>query len=149
MSFLPSPFNGLILSANTTLIESDATITTYDDGEKIGREISLPNQSDITGNIVLGYEQGPWMARLAANYKSEYLLEVNDISDAQKDVYQAEQTQLDFSMSYKVMGNMKLSFDVANLTDEPYYTYVKSEKYNAQYEEYGTRYRLGLTISDF
>ena len=149
MAFLPSPFNGLILSANTTLIESDATITTFDDGEQIGRDISLPNQSDVTGNIVLGYEHGPWMARIAANYKSEYLLEVNDISDANKDAYQAEQTQFDFSMSYKIMDNMKLSFDVANLTDEPYYTYVKSEKYNAQYEEYGTRYRLGLTLSDF
>ncbi|MFT5593410.1 MAG: TonB-dependent receptor [Oceanicoccus sp.] len=149
LDFLPAPFNSLLFSANTTLIESDASIESYDDGELVSRDISLPNQSDITGNMILGYEQGPWMLRLAANYKSEYLLEVNDINSADHDVYQAEQTQWDFSMSYKVMDNMKVSFDVANLTDEPYYTYVKSEKYNAQYEEYGTRYRLGLTLSEF
>lgn len=149
MSFLPSPFNHLIFSANATLIDSEATISTYDDGELVEREISLPNQSDTTGNLILGYEQGPWTVRIAANYKSDYLLEVNDITDEKYDVHQAAQTQWDFSMSYAILKNMKVSFDVANLTDEPYYTYVNKEPYNAQYEEYGTRYRLGLTISEF
>ena len=149
MEWLPYPLNGLLFSANATLIESDATITSYDDGEQISRDISLPNQSDVTGNLVLGYEQGPWMVRLAANYKSEYLLEVEDISSDQHDIHQDAQTQLDFSMSYKILDNMKVSLDVANLTDEPYYTYVNKSSYNAQYEEYGTRYRLGLTLSEF
>jgi TonB-dependent receptor len=149
MEFLPYPFNGILFSANATLIESDATISSYDGGTFVSRDISLPNQSDVTGNMILGYEQGPWMLRLAANYKSEYLLEVEDITSDQHDIYQASQTQWDLSMSYKVMSNVKVSFDIANLTDEPYYTYVNKESYNAQYEEYGTRYRLGLAISEF
>lgn len=149
MAFLPSPFNGLIFSANTTLIESDANISTYDDGSLVKRSISLPNQSDISGNIILGYEQGPWNMRLAANYKSKYLLEVEDITDDNFDVYQAAQTQWDFSMGYAFMNNLKLTFDIANITNEPYYTYVKAQRYNAQYEEYGTSYRLGLTLTQF
>lgn len=149
MSFLPSPFDGLLFSANVSLIDSDATISTYDGGTLIERDISLPNQSDTTGNMIIGYEQGPWMVRLAANYKSEYLLEVNDISAKEYDVYQSAQTQWDFSMAYNILDNLKVSFDVANLTDEPYYNYVNKESYNAQYEEYGTRYRLGLTLNNF
>ncbi|GAA6134137.1 TonB-dependent receptor [Oceaniserpentilla sp. 4NH20-0058] len=149
MAFLPYPLNGLLISANASFIESDALISTYDDGDLVEREISLPNQSDVTGNFIVGYEQGQWMLRIAANYKSEYLLEVNDITTHLYDVYQAAQTQLDFSMSYNILDNMKVSFDIANLTDEPYYTYVNSEAYNSQYEDYGTRYRLGLTISQF
>jgi TonB-dependent receptor len=149
MSMLPAPFNGLLISTNATISSSDARISSYDDGEKISREISMPNQSDLTGNFVVGYEYSALMLRLAANYKSEYLLEVDDINDKKSDVYQAAQTQLDFSASYKIQENLKVNFEIANLTDEPYYTYSNNENYNNQYEDYGPTYRLGLSFSNF
>jgi len=109
----------------------------------------MPNQSDITGNVVLGYEKGDLMLRLAANYKSEYLLEVQDVKEASEDIYQGEQTQLDFSAAYNITEQLKLNFEVANLTDEPYYAYQNKEQYNAQYEDYGPTYRLGITYANF
>lgn len=38
--------------------------------------------------------------RLAANYKSEYLLEVGDIADARGDQFVDAQTQFDLSARY-------------------------------------------------
>lgn len=149
LSMLPSPLDGLLVSANVTISESDAEITSYQDGQKVSREIALPNQSDMTGNVILGYEKYDVTLRLAANYKSEYLLEVGDLTDKKKDVYQDEQTQLDFSAAYQFMDNLKATFEVANITDEAYYTYVNKERYNAQFEDYGPTYKLGVTYSNF
>ena len=36
-----------------------------------------------------------------------------------------------------------------NLTDESYYVYTGNRRYNAQYEEYGPTYSLGLTFTHF
>ena len=138
---LPEPFNNFLLSANMAYSESDADIGS--------RSIALPNQSDVTGNLIFGYQQNRLMMRLAANYKSKYLLEVNDLVDLSEDVYQAAQTQWDFSAAYGITDSLKVKFEIANLTDEPYYTYQNNKDLNAQYEEYGPTYRLGLSYTNF
>lgn len=149
LNMLPAPFNGLMLSTNATFSESNARINSFDEGESISRDITMPNQSDLTGNFIIGFEHNALMLRLAANYKSEYLLEVDDITDKRKDVYQSAQTQLDFSANYAIQENLKVNFEVANITDEPYYTYSNQEKYNAQFEDYGQTYRIGVSYSNF
>jgi TonB-dependent receptor len=148
---LPAPFNGLLLSANATFSDSDATLAYYDEdaGGVVSRDSAMPSQSDTTGNLSIGYDASRFSMRLAANYKSEYLLEVQDVSDAVQDVYVDEQTQLDFSARYYLTEGMQLYFEAANLTDEPYYAYVNEASYNAQYETYGLTYKLGLTITNF
>lgn len=152
LEMLPAPFDGLLLSANVTYSDSEAEITSYGEGAAgiaSKRSIDLPNQSDITGNLVVGYEKDGLMLRLATNYKSEYLLEVNDLTSADGDIYQASQTQLDFSAAYDINEQVKVNFEISNITDEPYYTYQNKEKYNAQYEDYGPTYRLGVTFTSF
>lgn len=149
LTMLPAPFDGLLISANVTVSESDAEMSTYKDGERVKRDIVLPNQSDVTGNFIVGYEKHDLTLRLATNYKSKYLLEVGDLADKRYDVYQDEQTQLDFSAGYRFLENFKTTFEVANITDEPYYTYVNNERYNAQYEDYGPTYKVGISYSNF
>jgi len=146
---LPAPFNGLLIAANAAVSESDAEISSYVDGDIVKRDIQLPNQSDVTGNFILGYENEKLSMRIAANYKSEYLLEVGNISNKTADIYQSSQTQIDFNATYELLNNLKVNFEVANITDEPYYAYVNKEQYNAQYEDYGPTYRLGFTYSSF
>ena len=146
---LPSPFDGVLVGANVTVSESNARIKTYDDGERVQRDIALPNHSDVTGNLMLGYDKQGLQLRLAANYKSDYLLSVGDLTDKQQDVYQQAQTQWDFSAGYHVTEQFKTTFEVSNLTDAPYYTYVNESRYNAQYEDYGPTYKLGISYSNF
>ncbi|MFZ5483624.1 MAG: TonB-dependent receptor [Pseudomonadota bacterium] len=146
---LPSPWNGLLVSANATFTDSEARIAGYSDGEPVARDIPLPSQSDLTLNLTLGYEQGPWSLRLAANHKSKYLLEVADLDDADTDLYVDGQTQYDFAAHYKVNKRMRVTFEALNLSDEHYYVYAGKESLNAQYESYGRTYKLTLKVSDF
>ncbi|MDR5171757.1 TonB-dependent receptor [Methylobacillus flagellatus] len=146
---LPAPWNGLLLSANATFVSSDAKIDGYSDGVLASRKISLPSQSDRTMNLMVGYERGPLNMRLAANYKSKYLLEVNDIADSRSDQYVDAQTQYDFSARYNIAKQAQIVFEVLNLTDEKYYVYTGSRSLNAQYESYGRTYRLSMKIATF
>ena len=148
---LPAPWNGLLVGANATYVDSNSTITNYDEdsGEYIARDLPLPSQSDTSANFTLGYESEKLSMRLSANYKSKYLLEVTEPLDADYDTYVDAQTQLDFSISYYVTDSVKIYIDALNLTDEPYYTYVKDSNYNSQYETYGQTFKLGVTLTKF
>jgi TonB-dependent receptor len=144
MRMLPAPWNGLLLGANATFTRSDATISGDDGGTPVSRNIPLPSQSDRIFNIVLGWENASFGARLAVNYKSAYLLETSSIGDAGSDLYVDAQTQLDLSMRYSPTKALQFSFEVQNLTDEPYYVYTGTSSRNAQWETYGRTYRLSM-----
>lgn len=146
---LPSPWNGLLIGGNATFVDSTAEIGGYDDGEFIARDIPMPSQSDTSANFMIGYESDSISMRLSANYKSNYLLEVNEPMEADYDAYVDDQMQLDFSLRYYVTDSIKLHFEALNLIDEVYYTYVKDTQYNAQYESYGATYKLGITFMQF
>ncbi|WP_370229288.1 TonB-dependent receptor [Marinobacter nauticus] len=150
-SSLPAPWNGLIVGANGTWTRSDATVTSFDDGAPVRRNVRLPGQSDTTGNLTLGYETDRASIRLAGNYKSDYLMEIPDVTDERYDLYEDDHFQLDLTASYYLMDNLMVQFDAVNLTDRPYYAYTGKggEQYNAQYEEYGRTYRLSLTMTSF
>jgi TonB-dependent receptor len=148
---LPSPWNGLLVGVNATFVESDASISNYDEDleDFVARSVPLPSQSDTSANFMVGYESSRVSVRLSANYKSSYLLEVTEPLDAHYDVYVDAQTQLDFSLRYYVSDSVKIHLEALNLTDEPYYSYVNSKGFNSQYETYGPTYKLGITFTQF
>lgn len=146
---LPAPWNGLLLSANATFSNSKARIAGQVDGEAVARDIPLPSQSKRSFNLTLGYEQGPWNLRLAANHKSRYLLEVAHLGDAGQDQYVDAQTQYDFAARYQLSKQVQLVFEALNLSDEKYYVYSGASGRNVQYESYGRTYKLGLKIASF
>ncbi|WP_271104626.1 TonB-dependent receptor [Pseudomonas tohonis] len=149
--WLPAPWNGLLLGANATFSRSDASIEGFDaaSGRTLERDIDLPNQSDTVGNLMLGWENDTLSLRLSANYKSDYLFEVAPVGDRQHDLHVDSQTFVDFSARYFLTKELQLSFEAQNLTDEHYYVYTGRRSYNAQYEEYGPTYTLGLTFTHF
>jgi TonB-dependent receptor len=149
--WLPAPWNGLLLGANATFSRSDASIEGFDaaSGRTLERDIDLPNQSDTVGNLMLGWENDTLSLRLSANYKSDYLFEVAPVGDRQHDLHMDSQTFVDFSARYFLTKELQLSFEAQNLTDEHYYVYTGRRSYNAQYEEYGPTYTLGLTFTHF
>ncbi len=144
-------FGGFLLGANATFSSSDATISRFDSnsGQMVSRDIPLPSQSDTTANLVVGYENERFSLRLAGNYKSEYLLEVTDVLDAPHDLYVDAQTQLDFTGRIFLGKHAQIVLQALNLNDEPYYVYTGRNAYNAQYEEYGPTYKLGINFTHF
>jgi len=143
--WLPAPWNGVLVGANLTLSKSDATLK----GPSGKRDIDLPNQSDTVGNFMVGWENDRFNMRLAANYKSGYLLEVGAIDDKAHDQYVDDSLHVDFKAGYFITPELQVTFEAQNITDESYYVYTGSHRYNAQYEEYGPTYKLGLTLTHF
>ena len=129
--------NGFLISANTTFTDSDAT--TFVDGEQY--DTRLPNQSDRIGNLTLGYENTALSVRLTASYKSDNLEEI----DGDMLRIEDDHTQLDFMGKYFVTPATLVYFNIINITDEPFYHYFDQPNVNAQYEEYGRTFQLGLT----
>ncbi|HEY0586019.1 MAG TPA: TonB-dependent receptor [Pseudoduganella sp.] len=152
LRMLPAPFNGLLVGINGALTDSRANVARYDSkaAAMAVRRISMPGQSDRMMNLMLGYEAGPVSTRIALNYKSPYLLELgSDILNGAQDRIVDTQRQVDFSLSWQLTRDVQLSFDVANLNNEKYYVYQGVKAHNAQYEQYGRTYKLGLKASVF
>ncbi|WP_256080424.1 TonB-dependent receptor [Massilia sp. YIM B04103] len=152
LRMLPAPFNNLLIGANAAWTDSRADVARFDTKSKarLSRSIALPGQSDRVMNLMLGYEQGPVSTRLALNYKSPYLLELgSDILSAGQDRMVDSQKQLDFSFSWQIDKRFQLTFEAANLNNEKYYVYQGSKNHNAQYEQYGRTYKIGLKAAIF
>lgn len=130
---LPTPFDGLLASANYTFVNSTAT-----DAE--GNTIELQDLSEESGNLTIGYEDETLSLRLATNYKSDYHNGDGIVQD---------QTHVDFNASYKVTEQVKVRFKAINITNEVFYVYQDSSDFNVQYEEYGPAYTLGVSYSSF
>ncbi|HEX8604996.1 MAG TPA: TonB-dependent receptor [Pseudoduganella sp.] len=152
LRMLPAPFNGLLVGLNATLTHSRAGIDSFDEdsGTRSSRTIRMPGQSNRMANVMVGYEAGPVSTRLAANYKSGYLLELGgNVLDASQDRIVDSQAQLDFSLSWQVDRRWQLSFEASNLNNEKYYVYQGVKTHNVQYEQYGRTYKIGLKASLF
>ena len=95
---------------------------------------------------MVGYETQKLSLRLAANYTGKFLQEVSDPMDKRYDIYTDDHIQLDFNGYYFLTDNLQLTFEAININDEPFYAYTGKEKFNAQYEEYGPTFKLGLAL---
>ncbi len=135
--------SGWYLSANGTYVDSEAT---YPGRESKGL---LPRTPEWVLNGAVGWENRHFSFRLAATYRDIALQGFEDLEDADFDVYQDEHTQVDFSAKWAITEQWQLAFAASNLTDEPYYTYFGSKAYNAQYEDYGRTYSLGVKYTPF
>ncbi len=147
LSYTKSFDSGFLVQANATFTDSDADLGLGPDADR-DSDITLPEQAEVAGNLVLGYETGPLSMRLSAAYKGETLMEL-DLEDKDNDIYLDDHLQLDFSARYDLTRNLQLYFNAINLTDEPMYLYQGNSRYNAQYEEYGASFVLGLTYRNF
>jgi TonB-dependent receptor len=152
LRMLPAPFNRLLVGVNGTLTRSRADISRYDAdaASTLHRSVRFPGQSDRVLNLMLGYEHGPLTARIAANYKSPYLLELGDAILAQdQDRTVDTQTQVDLSLAYQLTRQVQLVVEANNINNEKYYVYQGAKQFNTQYEQYGRTYKVGLKVSLF
>ncbi len=149
--WLPAPWNGLLLSANGTFTRSDADIEQFnpDTGNMTSRSISLPGQSDTSGNLILGWENDRMSLRVATNYQSDYLDEVGNVLDKRYDTHVDDQFFVDISAHYFLTKQLQVFVEAQNITDESYYAYTGDRSFNAQYEEYGPTYKVGLSLTHF
>ncbi|QYF85811.1 TonB-dependent receptor [Brevundimonas sp. PAMC22021] len=134
---LPSPFDGLGLSANGTLTGSST--------ELFGRTDDIPffRQSDTLGNVALFYEKYGLSARLALAHRSGYLEALNAPG---LDLYVADRNQLDFKASYRLREGIEVFGSILNINDEPLETYLGDESRVSSREIYSWSASAGVSF---
>lgn len=127
--FLPAPFDGFGINANYTYIDSEgvkqSTLSSTDPDVAAGRVanvdtslLPLQNLSRHTVNLAGFYEKGPWSARLAYAWRSEFLITVRDVIVPFAPIMNEDTGQLDGSFFYTVNDNWKIGVQAVNLTNE-------------------------------
>jgi len=141
LSRLPAPFDGLLVSANYTHVDSEARLPTRSE------PIPLPGQSDNVANLSLGYEKHGLSLRLAGTWRDGYFDEANDLEDAAFDRYVNDHLQVDFLGSWFATPSTQLYLNLINLTDEPFRAYFARPRYLSQFEQYGMTVEAGVRFS--
>jgi iron complex outermembrane receptor protein len=124
---LPGFWNGLGMQANYTHVKAsgvpptvdgssmDTSTYNYVDVVDIG-SLPLVGQSEHTANLVLMYQKYDWQARLAYNWRSEYLVSYRD-GITNLPVWQDDAAVLDASLIYNINENVTFSLQANNLMD--------------------------------
>ena len=128
---------GLIL--NYTYVDSNISY----DNASLNDQFAIPGLSD-SANAVLFYENYGFTARLAYNWRDEFLSGTRDGNGIANPVYTEEYSQLDAIVSYEFDNGIILFAEAFNLTDE----YLRLRSRVPQQVEYitqqGPRYGIGV-----
>jgi iron complex outermembrane receptor protein len=140
--FLPAPFNGLGVYTNFSHNESNVEqFVPLNSNYKAG----LTGLSENVANFTLWYYLNGFEARTSYSYRSAFQRDINLVM-GEEGMNDAE-GYWDLSLSYEFNDHYKVSFQVQNLTNEPYKTYgleSNNPSHINKYEEFGTRYSIGL-----
>jgi TonB-dependent receptor len=113
LSFLPSPLNGLGVQGNYTFVESEVESLLN------GRRATFPGASKHNFNGTLYYQQGPFEARVAYLYRSNYLaalatgLGLNSLP-----THTQGYGQLDASATYEIGNHFDVTLTATNITKQ-------------------------------
>src|SRR5690606_15430660 len=106
--------SGFGVQANYTKVSGDVGI---DDGAAPGtQQFALTGLSD-TANVVFMYEKFGWTARLAWNWRDEYLIAANQ-QNATNPFYVEDYQQWDLSVTKQLSDNWAVGFEAINVTGE-------------------------------
>ncbi|BCD98622.1 TonB-dependent receptor [Marinagarivorans cellulosilyticus] len=128
--------------ANYTYVKTQ--LAYLNDKGEIDVVADLTNLSDVTQSATFYFENDTYSARLAWVDRSDYLTDARGRNgNVQHGTYGT--TNLDFSSSYQINDNFKLSFDINNLTNEGDDQWVDNADHRlSYYHETGTYFSLGL-----
>jgi len=138
-SFTYTLDNGFGLQTNYTKVESNASL----DRTNFAETFAIPGLSD-TANFVGFYEKGPWSARVAYNWRSEFL--ANLFYDGSTEPrYFAPYHQIDARVAFKIDDHTSVSLSGTNITDEKVKSHGRYDNEFLTWDNYGSRYMLTVS----
>lgn len=148
-SFLPGIWANFGLLANITHVKSTInyiTRTATATLPQLAMDANLVGMSPDARNLTLYYEDSNFSARVSAAYRSKYLFNVlGDVNGHDFTTVNAS-TNIDFSTSYAVTPKLKVTFEAANLTDQPLRYGRDSQRDDTLlYAHFGRTYALGMS----
>ena len=117
--FLPGPLDGLGFQGTYTYIDGGGfTNTDLAANQGVFSALQpLQGISEHTVNATVFYEKGPFAARAAYNWRSEFLITARDDIFPYSPIWQESGGQLDASIFYSLTDNIKLGVQGVNLLD--------------------------------
>ena len=113
LDFLPSFWQYFGVNGSYTYVDAEMDAVVPDRGTPI----SLRGTSERSGNLVVYFERKNFGARVAANYRTDYLFQ--EASDPDRfDEFTEGRTIVDVNLDYVIRENMKIRFTANNITDE-------------------------------
>ncbi|WP_185231779.1 TonB-dependent receptor [Teredinibacter franksiae] len=131
---------GFGVLANYTFVNGDVgfdNLAHPDDSQ-----FALTGLSD-TANLVLMYENYGVQARLAYNWRDEFLDEAN-FKGSNNPRYVEEYSQIDLNVSYDITDDLAVSFEGINITGEDYRQHARNSRQLWYYDDLGARWQAGV-----
>ena len=126
--------SGFGVAANYTLVDGDINV----DVARVGFQFVLPGLSD-SANLVGFYENDKWQARVAYNWRDEFLSGTPDNSPE----FTEEFAQWDANASYLVTDNLTVFVEGLNLTNESQRIYNRYPNQLKNANQFEARYNIG------
>jgi Outer membrane receptor proteins, mostly Fe transport len=133
--------SGFGLQANYTMVNADVE---YDNTVIEGEQFVMPGLSDSM-NIVGFYDANGIQARIAYNWRDEYLSDRN--AGGGNPAYTEAFSQIDLSFSYDLNDNVTFTAEGINVTGEDSRVHGRSERQIYSLEDLGARYQVGVRYS--
>lgn len=131
--------SGFGLQANYTIVRGDVKYDILANPEE--SQFALLGLSD-SANLVGIYDKNGIQARLAWNWRDEYLSQTNRGS-FRNPTYVEAHSQIDLNVSYDLTDNLSIFVEAINLTGEDIRHYNRTERQPWYLEELDARYQLG------
>lgn len=121
--FLPGFWSGFGVQANYTYVDSKAP--SPDAQDTSGNQLSVPLEklSKHSYNLIGFYDRGPISARVAYNWRSNFVVTTRGNGSGNLPIFNAARGQFDASVTYTFTPNFALTVDGVNLTDTENKTY--------------------------
>jgi TonB-dependent receptor len=162
--YLPSPLNGLVLSANYTLLNSAVDIHFYTKRDSLIRQVPrivrstavdtsrssrVPGQPSDLFNFTVGYDYEGFSARLSYLFQSDRVSGV-DLNNSALDTYTADYWRWDLTLQQTVAAwGIQFFANFSNLNGQPDETLLRYQFYHPSFLEYygftmdlGVRFKL-------
>lgn len=146
---LPEWMKGFGLQANGTYIDAKGDLVPNFAATYNNEQQAFPGVSKWAGNIVALYEKPQFSARLAYNYRSEFVsfYSLESFDPIAHAVMEKGRGQLDFSTSVTPVPNITIAFDIVNVLGNPlqrYRDYDTGDSYTRQVLYLERSYSLGV-----
>jgi len=131
--------SGFGVQANYTIVRGDIGFDLA--AAPTVTQFALLGLSD-TANLVVMYEKDDWSARVAYNWRDQFLN--NAARDASEPEFIEAYSQIDMSVSYQVNDQLSVSFAGINLTGEDPRSHGRTKNMLWAAEEWDARYEVGV-----
>src|SRR5688572_18242593 len=138
--------SGFGFNANATFVDTDKP---YDRTDISQSGFAVTGLAD-SANLVAFFDKHGFEARVAANWRDEYLLQFgqnqNNSAFGAEPTFVNSSLQVDFSTSYQITEKFNVYFEALNITDDTLSTHGRFDNQLLDVFAYGRRYALGARV---